>query len=478
MAHKHSGFRDTSADRRRYGLYLTLTIVAVRIPFYALYPFKTGQIGALMQLLDPVLLREDLVGSILHLHSQPPLYNLLVGMLLKIVPDSMLGATFSILHLMLMIAIGRGIYALIVDRRLHPRTAAIAGLLGTLVPALLWAERSPGYLLPIAAALLWIAVGLYRFTSGGERYYGLLALLLITLVPLSRSFYHAVVWMLPLVAGLLWLAFRVDRRRFTVYLATGIIGSALSLGWYAKNGIEHDQFTGSTWQGMNVAGVVALIDSTRVQSLIMSGELTPLAGIQRLSEPEVYTTYYNDTTTTGVPALDAYRKSTGKINWNHRIYARASREYQRNSLRLAVAEPSSAALGIVNQIYLYCSIFTYRLFNDRSEWWIPDFTSPLGGVWRVLMVYVIPPVIFVVILLSSIPFFRISGRLRSKTFRSRIPTDPDSVTTIYIGLTILYTTVIACIAELGEGAIMRAQVDPLILVALITFLRRDRRDSG
>lgn len=390
MTDTHPAGRDISADRRRYALYLTLAIVAIRIPFYFLYPFKTGQIGALMQLLDPVLLRDDLIGSLLHLHAQPPLYNLLVGILLKVVPASMLGAAFSILHLVLIIAIGRGIYALVVDRWLSPRSAAVAALLGTLSPVLLWAERSPGYLLPVAAALLWIAVGLHRFTLRGERYYGMLALLLITLIPLSRSFYHAVVWMLPLIAGFLWLAFRVDRRRFTVYLITGIVGSALSLGWYAKNRVEHDQFTGSTWQGMNVAGVVSLTDSTRVRDMIESGELTPLAGIQRLSAPEVYTAYYNDTTTTGVPALDAYRKSTGEINWNHHIYPRASREYQRNSLRLATAEPAGAALGVVNQLYLYSSIFTYRLFGDRSEWWIPDFTSPLAGAWTVLTVYVIP----------------------------------------------------------------------------------------
>ena len=472
MTDAHPRDRNIGTDQWRYGLYLTLAIVAVRIPFYLLYPFKTGQIGALMQLLDPALLREDLIGSILHLHAQPPLYNLLVGLLLKLVPASMLGGAFSLLHLILMVAIGRGIYALIVDRWLPPRTAAVAALFGTLSPVLLWAERSPGYLLPIAAALLWIAVGLYRFTLRGKRYYGMLALILITLVPLSRSFYHAVVWMLPLVAGFLWLAFRIDRRRFAVYLWTGVIGSALSLGWYAKNEVEHDQFTGSTWRGMNVAGVVSLTDSTRVRDLIESGELTPLAGIQRLSAPEVYTAYYHDTTATGVPALDAYRKSTGEINWNHHIYPRASREYQRNSLRLAAAEPAGAALGVVNQLYLYSSIFTYHLFNDCSEWWIPDFTRPSRGVWTVLTVYVIPPMIFIALLLSMTPLVRLVRRLFLREHPVISLRNPDSVTTIYIGLTILYTTVIACIAELGEGALMRAQVDPLILIALITHLRR------
>lgn len=83
--------------------------------------------------------------------------------------------------------------------------------------------------------------------------------------------------------------------------------------------------------------------------------------------------------------------------------------------------------------------------------------------------------ILAAILLSLIPLFRALSRLRSKKFRFRFRDDPDSATTIYIGLTILYTTVVACVAELGEGALMRAQVDPLILVALITFIRRDRK---
>ena len=348
-------------DRALYLIILTLAIVAVRIPFYLLYPFRTEQIGALMQLLDPALLREDLLGNILHLHSQPPLYNLLVGIILNVVPATMLGAAFSVLHLLLIIAIGRAIYGLTVDRWLGPRAAAAAGFLATLSPVLLWAERLPGYILPVAAALLWSAVAIQRFTLRRGAYYGILAIVLITLVPMARSFYHALIWMLPLVAGFIWLAFRVDRRRFALYTTIAVTGSALTLGWYVKNSVEYGMFTGSTWLGMNLAGVVSLVDSSQVQNLIDRGELTPLAAIPRLSEPEVYADYYNDTVRTGIPALDAFRKSNGTVNWNHRIYARTSREYQRNSIRLARAEPVGTLRGMANQLYLYSSIVTYDL---------------------------------------------------------------------------------------------------------------------
>ena len=49
--------------------------------------FDTTPLERFWQFVDPVLLQDRLVESLLHLHSQPPLFNLGLGLVLKLLGD-------------------------------------------------------------------------------------------------------------------------------------------------------------------------------------------------------------------------------------------------------------------------------------------------------------------------------------------------------------------------------------------------------
>src|SRR5690554_6941324 len=55
-------------------------------------------VGGAWQLIDPPLLERSLFESLFHLHSQPPLYNLLVGLLLRIEDPAAAARTMDLLY--------------------------------------------------------------------------------------------------------------------------------------------------------------------------------------------------------------------------------------------------------------------------------------------------------------------------------------------------------------------------------------------
>jgi hypothetical protein len=93
---------DGSADDRRLrrphrwcvsewhgALAVALAFFASRLVYRACgVRFDSSTIAYFAQLLDPVFLRDRLAESLFYLHAQPPLYNLLTGVALKIAPDT------------------------------------------------------------------------------------------------------------------------------------------------------------------------------------------------------------------------------------------------------------------------------------------------------------------------------------------------------------------------------------------------------
>ncbi len=77
-----SGAMDRSNRRARW------VVLAGTLAAHALYAalgirFNASTLGSYMQFVDPELLRTDLWRSIHYLRDQPPLFNLVVGLVLK-----------------------------------------------------------------------------------------------------------------------------------------------------------------------------------------------------------------------------------------------------------------------------------------------------------------------------------------------------------------------------------------------------------
>ena len=464
--------------------WLSLFFLLSRILLYQFVPFRFERINDFMQFLDPELLRGDLFAAVGHLHTQPPLHNLMVGLVLKIFPEGLQFHLLAGLYTLLSLGLILGLYHLLIERGVRLRIAWLTSALFALCPTLIWAERLPIYTLPIMVTLVLMGVSLQRYVRTHSPLFGFLFIAGTITLPLTRSFFHLLLWTLPLLGAFLFLVRTIDRKRMKTYALAALLGIALVGGWYGKNLAEYGSFTASTWQGMNLQGVVTLVPQENVQRLVEQGEVTPLALIPRFSSPGTYYRYYGRTPLREHPALDDTLRSTGYINWNNRIYAEAGKEYQRNALKIATHYPLRTAEGIVNQFYLFCSLRSYRIFHDPSRWWIPRTDNIVHLVQDLFLVYLVPLLIFFLIGSALFRFVRtfrhtINGGEQPQSNRPTIPVD------LFIGFAILYTLIVSIIAELGEGNLMRVQIDPFLALTagligerIATTLSSDKKKSN
>src|SRR5216117_828059 len=71
-------------------LVLVVAFITSRV-FYLFYlnvRFDADPLDYFLQFADPQLLKDDLIRSIFYMHGQPPLFNLFLGLVLKLFPET------------------------------------------------------------------------------------------------------------------------------------------------------------------------------------------------------------------------------------------------------------------------------------------------------------------------------------------------------------------------------------------------------
>jgi hypothetical protein len=464
------------ASERQLLMLLICFFVVSRILLYNALPFEFDAISYFMQFLDPELLKGDLVDAILHLHTQPPLHNLMVGLFLKLVPEEQQSRILASIYFLISLTIVISVYWLLCRSGVRSWLAVFITGSFSLFPTLIWIERQPSYVLPIMASLVIMTVALQRYVQTQRPVFGGTFVMLAIYLPLTRSFFHLLAWTLPVLLGFLLVVRKTDRRHVRQYAAVGVCGVALVATFYLSNALKYGSFTGSTWQGMNLAAAVTFVPQEKIEDLVNDGQITPISLIPRFSSPTTYYRYYDRIPSREHAAVDDTTKSTGAINWNNRIYAEAARDYQRNTLTIARAHPFYTFIAFVNQAYLFCGISGYHFFYGQDRWWIPRTDKAVHFIFDIGKTYAIPLLIFMVIagaLLQFVFVLRETVRVWPLSFNR----DPLLITNLFVGGVIVYVIVVSCVGELGEGHFMRAQIDPLLAVsvgALVDQLIRRR----
>lgn len=433
----------------------------IGIYFWPKQPFNFGALNVYMQYLDPELLHHDLFRSLMHLHSQPPLFNLFLGIMIKTVPQGILPATFQMAYFGLGFAVCILLYALMLRFGVNKRTAIIVTISSMYWPSLFKYERELSYALPLAFLLLASVFFLQKFAERGNSLSLFLFLLSMITIVLSRSFFHLVLWMTPVCLALfLWRFIRFGDHNVSLILAVAILVASLP---YSLNFYRYGLFTSSTWQGMNLSGTTSFFSVEHVFEMINRGDVTKLALVPRFSPPEIYLDYYGCGSETGVPALDQTRKSTGSVNYNHAIYPKAASEYWRNSLRLIWSEPLTYMKAVGHSAYNFFGIQPYSFLFDYSNF-LPRLT--LKGRIKSTILNVLIPLGTMVAFLTALTTFLRGIREAGKKIP---PMTGKIVCHLYIVWTLIYVFVLATTAEFGEACVMRVPIDPLILAGLAIF---------
>lgn len=321
--------------RVRPGLVLVSLFVAVRLLVLAMgQRFDADNLTNWMQIADIALLRDHLWRTLWYLHSQPPLFNLMIGLALRAGPE---GFPWLMEGLYAAVTLGGilAVHALLHDLTGRPRLALMVGAWLCMSPAVLLFSQKLYYdgLVPwlLCMALWGLHVGLSR-RSRGWLVFGFAILAATTLL---RSMVHPILFVAILAIALLAASGMRGR-----VIAAALLPGAAIVAVMIKNLLLFGSSTLSSWAPLNLdhTTVDRLPLATR-EAMIRKGELSRFAVVEGFSPPTVYLRMLPPIPPTGEPSLDTLRKSTGADNWNHILYTRIGRERAHDALVGLAANP-------------------------------------------------------------------------------------------------------------------------------------------
>ena len=490
---------------RRQLILLAVLFAASRGLYWLLgVRFDDSSLGVFWQLLDPELLSHDLGRSLFYLHSQPPLFNLLLGGVLKLSPWPV-GGVFHAFFLLLGYFCFAGSFLLM--RRLGIRALVALPVASILVmrPSFVLLENLLMYDLPVAALLVAAVLGLDRAlarsseSAGSEansesQPWGLFFWILLVLCG-TRSLFHPIFFGAALLT-LIWMSRRplgghLGLRAPLIWRAAMV--PLLLLGvWQVKNWAVFGHGGYSSWLGMNAARIVgAGLSAEQLSNLHDRGLVSEVFFVPPFSSILDYPERFRraDVLDAGlgrqaaeaeVAALTAVKKSTGATNFNHFAYLAISSQYLADARSVVWFQPKAYFHGMAKAWYNYLQpasrLDHLRGNRDRLGPWVEGFEALLygeipegfryGGEPRSL--FVLPLIFFPTWIGFGLWLCR-KGSGQSAT---------DRVVIVFMGATILYVAMVGNSLEVWENQRFRFYTDAFLAVLAALMIERAIRWAG
>ena len=409
------------------------------------------------------MLAHRLAESIFYLHSQPPLFNLYVGILLKAFPDhyaSVAHATYVVIGIIGALAL----YGLLVRVGCGARLSAAIAALVTVAPATILFENWLFYEYPVAVMLVLSGFALAGFARKQTFWPGFAFFLLLAVVIWTRSTFH-IVWML-LAAGLVLVSLR---NRAKVVLCACLVPLLLVVALYGKNLVVFGEPSTSSWFGMHWArSVFRTFPPAERAERVERGELSRVSLVTPFSNVGDYRGIVPLSRPTGIPVLDQASSLGGRPNYNNKSYIRISNLYLHDSLRLIRGDPIAYLRGVKASLEIFLRPGTENPFTTRNGAKIRRYTEVFDrGIylqtpyaarigWAILGSYALALLYGVRLLLLWI--------------RRGLSSDPALVTLLYAWLTVLNMCLANPLTSGGENNRIRFPVDPFVAVLVTCAL--------
>jgi hypothetical protein len=419
--------------------------------------------AAFPQLVDPELLRSRLLESIVYLHSQPPLFNLILGIVLKLTESpAQFGRAMHLIYLTLGVSLSVGLYLLLIRLGIRPWPSAVIAAALSVTPAFLLYENWLFYEYPVAALLILSALALHEFLRRGTLWSGIAFFGSLAALIYVRTIFQ-IVWLL-LAVGLL-LVTRPDLRRLV--LTASAVPVLLVLVLLAKNFILFGVPGTSSWLGQNLARVVEPeVPIAEREKLVARGELSRISVIGPWAAPAEYLPLVETPRAKGIPVLDELKKSSGCWNRNHSVLLSTSRDFLGDALTLIRLHPSAYARAIRKGVGLYVRPFNLEGYIDETR--IHDYT---WGFNRLVLLQLGTGQPGLTIVLAHVSGFLYGLLLTSRLLRRRLQPTASAVTLAYVWLTFAYVVIVVTFFEATENGRIRFFLDPLVVVLLSAAAR-------
>jgi hypothetical protein len=440
------------------------------------------------QLIPYDTLRDAPITSVWYLHTQPPLWNLLVGSVGRWSPFPV---AFSLQ--LVMAAAGAGLAgacaALARSLSLSRWVAVAVALAVTVNSDVLRLAFTPQYELPVAfalAAMIAIAIG-----SRGASWSCVGVIAVATVVVLTRSLYHPV-WLAVTIATVLWWFRRsIDRRTVAACIVVPLV---LVGGWMVKNDVLFGTATTSSWTGMNLLrSVQPIVPRADLQQLYAEGDISGVALAGPFLPYETYEPFVEPCTPSHTnpavgaptyPSTDLFGQPAPATNLNFEclipVYDVAGddalaiirhepgawldgRLWSAQAWFATPAEPTSADSTVVRALDASESVTRLQVPWSLS---MRDWGSPFFGLdhldTHLSLASLLAEICLVVVVVNRLRWFRRSTRRdRRITFA------------LVLALaTLLWTLATGVVGELGEQQRFREMVEPLVMTLAVAFVVR------
>lgn len=459
---------------------IALTFILSRAVYYWMgVRFDATSLPYFYQYLDVEWLKNDLLRSLWNLHSQPPLFNLYLGIGLKLLPTSA-ESFWWVASLLMGIATPLMMYRTMVFLGASGRIATGLAILFLVSPHTVLFENWLFYSYPTAFLLVAATYGLTRFLKDFRWTPGFVFFLTCAALVMTRSVFH-LVWLLAVSLALL-KSFEWERRRILVTLSIPLL---VAIGWYGKNALLFGKFSGSTWIGMSLAKttVFRLPDRDR-ERLIAEGTLSEISRIRPFGPVGQFAGVIPDHVPRGVPALDRVWKADRKANYNHFSYIEISERFLAESFKTIWHDPIRYCETIVRSFFLYFRPPTETSFLDvnleKIAGWNAFFTR-----WMTLQILPFEkatkldreggfPISFLVCCYSWMILFPLTvvfGMRRSVALGKGSPAEKKKrAVLLFLLFNILFLSLILNMLEYGENNRFCFVVQPLVLILFGLFL--------
>jgi hypothetical protein len=359
-----------------------MAFVLSRLSYYAAgVEYDARPLQFYVQLIDPELLRTRLTESLFYLHTQPPGFNLLIGVFLKIFAPWHTIA-FQGLYLLLGLAIALMCFRLMTRLGARPGVACGLAILFTVSPAAVLYENHLTYEYPIVALMTgaacalieWIRTRAHRWLAAFQ--FCLLALMLI------RGTYQPIYFLA--ISFALWMLFKADRKAVAISAA---IPLAVVLAISLKNWTLFGTFHTGAWPGFQAAIMTTYqLPAAEREAMQKRGELSPLASVPPIEPFAFYAPHVARPAPTGIAVLDEPAKSTGYVNPNYSAFRQVQQIHLQDAKAVLRHHPEAVAKALATAWFTYflpASDFPFFEHNrpkiaafDRA------FNLVTAGQWR------------------------------------------------------------------------------------------------
>jgi hypothetical protein len=429
------------------------------------------------QYLDPQILKIDLFRGLFFLHSQPPLFNAFLGLILKLFPQHYEQAFAWIFRAL---SFGTLLLMGLIMRRMRINHILIFLFCGifALFPNFLVYTNLLFYTLPIAFLLLLSCLFLQQCVETQTMKSAILFTSTAAIIMLTRSIYH-LIWFV--ICGT-FILFMVNANSRRIFFRASIIPVVVVILLYAKNAALVGSFGPSSWMGMNLArgwqlpnesmrGLNAFLEADDIRRLSDSHKINSewLIGPFRPAGAYINLGYFR---TSGSsfhhPAISASEKrssipNVSHPNFNHYDYAKISKKMFDADRAIILEYPRKYLARVLLGFEMYLqpatgpSWFLVQSYNYYSTQKYADFlTKLLFQGRRIELAKGFIPWNSFYLLFPALIIFGIKKASSSD--------DQDQIPFTYLTFTILWVAMITNLLEFGENNRIRFETDPLIVI--------------